>query len=91
MTYRSPNPTLDALAVATVRQPIEAPIRLVIVDDHPVMRAGLAPPSAPSDQAKNPAWGACTAASPPPAKAASKPWAAGALLSREALARKLAW
>ena len=33
MTYGSPTPTLDALAVATLRQPIEAPIRLVIVDD----------------------------------------------------------
>lgn len=41
MTYASPTPTLDALAVATLRPPIEAPIRLVIVDDHPVMRAGI--------------------------------------------------
>lgn len=41
MTYASPTPTLDALAVATLRQPIEAPIRLLIVDDHPVMRAGI--------------------------------------------------
>lgn len=41
MTYTAPTPTLDALSVATLRAPIEGPIRLVIVDDHPVMRAGI--------------------------------------------------
>ncbi len=41
MTYGTPHSQMDALAVATVRQPIPPPVRIVIADDHPLMRAGI--------------------------------------------------